>query len=196
MEVWHPRSECARRIVYIMFFDGWYPIIRTLAAGGIAYIALIFILRLCGKRTLSKWNAFDLIVTIALGSTLATVVLSKDVSVAQGVLALSLLVSFQVAVTWLSVRWNGFSDLVKAEPTLLFAHGEFLAETMKNARVTEGEILGAIRGANLGNIDDVLAVVLETDGSFSVIPASESNRTNASALRDVRGWAVKEKSRA
>lgn len=73
-----------------MIFDGWIPILRTLVAGLSAYIALIVILRISGKRTLSKWNAFDYVVTIALGSTLATILLSKDTSLAQGVAALFL----------------------------------------------------------------------------------------------------------
>lgn len=56
-----------------MIFDGWIPILRTLIAGLSAYIALIVILRISGKRTLSKWNALDYVVTIALDPTLADV---------------------------------------------------------------------------------------------------------------------------
>ena len=48
---------------------------------------LVIFLRLSGKRTLSKMNAFDLVVTVALGSTLATVLLTKDVALADGALA-------------------------------------------------------------------------------------------------------------
>ncbi len=49
-----------------------------LIVGNLAYVALIIFLRVSGKRTLSKWNAFDFVVTIALGSILASVVVSKD----------------------------------------------------------------------------------------------------------------------
>jgi uncharacterized membrane protein YcaP (DUF421 family) len=70
-----------------MFFNGWQSLLRTLVVGVLAYVALMVILRLSGNRTLSKMNAFDFIVTIALGSTLATVLLSSDVALAEGVLA-------------------------------------------------------------------------------------------------------------
>ncbi|WP_231362619.1 hypothetical protein [Thioalkalivibrio sp. ALMg9] len=67
-----------------MFFGGWDGLLRTLVVGVLAYVALIVFLRLSGKRTLSKMNAFDLVVTVALGSTLATVLLAKDVALAEG----------------------------------------------------------------------------------------------------------------
>ena len=92
---------------------------RTLLVGLCAYVLLILVLRTTGKRTLSKMNAFDLIVTVALGSTQATVILSKDVAPAEGVTAFLMLVVAQLAVTWLSVRSKRFRSWVKAEPTIL-----------------------------------------------------------------------------
>ena len=73
-------------------------------AGTLAYTALVVLLRTTGKPPLSKMNAFDLIVTVAHGLTLATVLLSKDVALAEGVLAFALLVHLQFAITWLSIR--------------------------------------------------------------------------------------------
>ena len=70
-----------------MFFHSWFDLLRVAVVGTLAYSALIVWLRISGKRSLSKWNAFDFIVTIALGSTLATAFLSKDVALAEGVFA-------------------------------------------------------------------------------------------------------------
>ncbi|MBD0377567.1 MAG: DUF421 domain-containing protein, partial [Flavisolibacter sp.] len=69
-----------------IFFDSWESIIRTIIITVLAYALLIFLLRTSGKRTLSKMNAFDFIVTVALGSTLATVMLNKNVALIDGVL--------------------------------------------------------------------------------------------------------------
>jgi uncharacterized membrane protein YcaP (DUF421 family) len=91
-----------------MLFQSWTGLGRVLLVGTLAYAALVLLLRISGKRTLSKLNAFDLVVTVALGSTLATVLLSKSVALAEGVLALCLLVSLQYAIAWLSVRSSGF----------------------------------------------------------------------------------------
>jgi uncharacterized membrane protein YcaP (DUF421 family) len=168
-----------------MFFSGWESLLRTLVVGVLAYITLITFLRLSGKRTLSKMNAFDLVVTVALGSTLATVLLTKDVALAEGALAFALLIVLQFAVTWSSVRARWVRQLVTGEPLMLLYRGEFLPAALRQARVTEDEVCAAIRSAGLESLNEAEAVVLETDGSFSVVrPDAGRGR---SSLQGVQG---------
>ena len=72
--------------------------------GTCSYLSLLVLLRVSGKRTLAKLNAFDFVVIVALGSTLSSVLLSSDVALAEGVTAMVLLVGLQFLVAWLSVR--------------------------------------------------------------------------------------------
>lgn len=165
-----------------MFFNGWEAIGRTAVTGLIAYASLIVILRFSGKRTLSKMNAFDLIVTVALGSTLATVVLSKQTALTEGVFAMALLVFLQFVVTWLSVRLAWVRRLVRSEPTLLYHRGEFLDEAMRSQRITESEVLQAARSQGVSDLA-IHTVVLETDGSLSVLPVA--GEVELSTLRTI-----------
>ncbi|PIC56110.1 hypothetical protein CSV80_15205 [Sporosarcina sp. P12(2017)] len=167
-----------------MFFNGWETLLRTVVVGVLSYIGLIFILRISGKRTLSKMNAFDLVVTVALGSILATILLSKDVALSEGLTAFIVLIGMQYIVAWSSVRFRIISKLIKSEPKLLFYEDSFLKETMKSERILEEEIFQAARSSGLGSLDDVTAVILETDGSISVIQ-SES-QTSFSTLSNLK----------
>ncbi|HUG61590.1 MAG TPA: YetF domain-containing protein, partial [Methylomirabilota bacterium] len=162
---------------------GWTDLARVIIVGTLAYAGLVAMLRISGKRTLSKMNAFDFVVTVALGSTLATVLLSKDVLLLEGLLALGLLCMLQYAVAFLSVRSNRFQSLVKAEPRLLFHHGNFLRTSMRAERVAEEEILAAIRSEDHTSLERVDSVVLETDGSFSVTATTSAARD---AMRTVQ----------
>jgi hypothetical protein len=69
-----------------MWFESWDNLGRTAVSGVVAYTALILFLRLSGKRTLAKLNVFDLVVTVALGSTLSTILLSRQMPLSQGLL--------------------------------------------------------------------------------------------------------------
>lgn len=169
-----------------MFFHNWTDLFRTVVVGICAYGALLFLVRISGKRTLSKMNAFDLIVTVALGSTLATILLSNDVALAEGVLALALLIVLQFIITWLSVRSETVSRLVKAEPRLLFHKGKYLQSAMKAERVNKEELLQAMRSEGIGREEQVEAVVLETDGSFSIVYKGEDD--TAIVLSNVSGY--------
>ncbi|MCK9622662.1 MAG: DUF421 domain-containing protein [Methylobacter sp.] len=151
-----------------MFFNDAFSLLRVFIVGTLAYLSLVLLLRVSGKRTLSKMNAFDLVVTVAIGSTLATVLLSKDVALADGVAAFTLLIGLQYVITWLSVRSRRVENLIKAEPSLLYFNGRFL-EAMKSERVTEAEVRAAVRSQGLSEMESVAAVVLETDGSLTVL---------------------------
>jgi uncharacterized membrane protein YcaP (DUF421 family) len=155
-----------------LFFDDWSTLGRTLIVGVLAYVALVAILRVSGKRTLTKFNAFDLVVTVALGSTLATILLNKEVTLAEGILALSLLIFLQYFITWLSVRSPWFQHLVKAEPTLIAHEGRFLDDALRRERVTREEVEAALRSSGMTEISQAATVILETDGSISVIGKS------------------------
>ncbi len=155
-----------------MFFDSWTSLARVIVVGVLAYGAVVIFLRISGRRTLSKMNAFDLVATVALGSTLATVLLSKDVALAEGALALALLIGLQFLITWLSVRTRWVRQLVTGEPILLMYGGEMIEEALLHARVTRDEVLAAVRQAGLAHLKEVGAVILETNGVFSVLRCS------------------------
>ncbi len=169
-----------------IFFQGWEGLTRTAIVGVLAYLGLVVLIRISGKRTLSKMNAFDLIVTVALGSTLATVLLSKDVALAEGIFAFGLLILLQFSITWLSVRIKFVRRMVKSEPTLLFHKGQFLEAQMRRQRVTEEEVDAAIRDHGIASVNEVEAVVLETDGTFTVL-TGKADRTQ-STLRSVANY--------
>lgn len=160
-----------------MFFDSLDGLVRVVVIAVLAYAALVLLLRVAGKRSLAKLNAFDLVVTVALGSTLATVLLSGDVAFAEGALAFAMLALLQWTVSRLSIASPAFRRLVRSQPRLLLAEGEFLHEAMSDERVTEHEIEAVIRSSGIGRIEDVGAVVLETDGSLSVIRRSDAPLT-------------------
>lgn len=152
-----------------IFFDTWASLGRVILVGTLAYAGLVVMLRVSGKRTLSKMNAFDLIVTIALGSTLATVLLNRSVPLVEGLAAFALLVGLQYVITWLSVRSDQFQDLIKAEPTVLISKGKPVPDALTRQRVTMEEIRAAMRQSGHAELNSDITVVLETDGSLSIL---------------------------
>ncbi len=152
-----------------MFFQGWPGIVRTGIIGALAYVVLVLFVRISGKRTLAKLNAFDLVVTVALGSTLASILLQESIALAEGAVALGLLIGLQYLVTYLSVRSKGFAKMIRSQPTLLARNGQFCSQALLDQRMTEDEVLSAVRSQGLPSLEQTQAVILESDGSLSVI---------------------------
>ncbi|MEL3972065.1 YetF domain-containing protein [Rossellomorea oryzaecorticis] len=151
-------------------FDGMQRIVMIAI---FSYASLVIFLRVSGKRTLSKLNAFDLVITMAMGTTLATTILNSNVTWVKGITAFLVLIALQYLVAKLTVRLPWFEKIIKSEPQVLFKDGEFKEEAMEKERVPKSAILQAMRSQGLGSMKQVKEVFLESDGSISVIKQYE-----------------------
>jgi len=139
----------------------------------LAMISLIWVsilIRINGLRSLSKMTNFDFVMTIALGSLVAGAAQATDwKGFSQPMIAM---VGLFVA-QWMSARLRKASDtwedIAQNEPVLLMRDGEFLRDAMKAERVAESDIVAKLREANVMNLEEVRAVVLETTGDVSVL---------------------------
>ena len=157
-----------------MLLSNWETIWNTTIVGIITYLFLIIVLRVSGKRTLSQMNIYDFAVTVALGSILASTITSSDTSAMTGIFAFTLLVILQYIIAKLAVHFQPFNKLIKSEPTILFYKGRYDWENMKKQRITRDDLLQAVRQQQVSSTDDILAVIIEANGTLSVLKKSES----------------------
>ncbi len=168
-----------------MFFDDWESILRAFTITVLGYATLVIAIRLSGKRTLSKMNAFDFIVTIALGSCLAAISLNKNIALAEGMVVYSTLIGLQFIITWLSVRVKKVKTIVSGQPVLLLYKGELLGEVMKKERITQEEVYVAARANGVAHLNDIEVVILETTGDLTVISKLSTDGRSAETLKNV-----------
>lgn len=157
----------------VFFWSGWEPILRIFVVGIVTYVGLILLLRLSGKRTLTRMTAFDFVITIAIGSAFGRILTASIVSISEAITAFILLVLLQTLFSFLEVHSKQFKKFTTTPPTLLYYNGEFLRKNMRKSRIREDELLSAIRKKSFGSLNEVKAVVFETDGSFSIVRRSD-----------------------
>lgn len=166
-----------------MLFDNWQSILKIITAGIVGYTGLIFLLRITGKRTLSQLNVFDFVITVALGSAFANFLLSKDVTIADGLTGLAVLIFLQYIVSFYTVRSKSFRKLIKSQPVLLYHKGDIINDRLKEERFSREELLQAIRNEGYGSLDEIEAIILETNGKLSIL--SKHQEGENSALKNV-----------
>ncbi len=164
------------------FFESWYNVVRTVTLSIIGFAALMVLLRGSGKRTLSKLNAFDFVFVVVVGSVFASTIISKDITLVEGVAAMTTLIVIQVTLAELAMRFSTVERIINGKPTLLLSQGKFIPRALKKERITEEEVRGAIRAKGVNRVEDVDAVILENDGSLSV--AWEAKGPGRSSLVD------------
>lgn len=154
-------------------FDLSQLIAIVLTAVGI-YIATIIFTRIAGKRSFSKMSSFDFAMTVALGSMIATTVLSKSVSLWEGIVGLGIVYLLQLTVAILR-RFKIVRGAVDNAPLLLMDKQEILYENLKKARVTEEDLRSKLREANVIRMKEVRAVIFEATGDISVMHTGDDN---------------------
>ena len=162
-----------------MFFQGWQSISQIIILSVITYVAIVIILRLSGKRTLSSFNAFDFLISVTVGSISATTVLSDQTKFFEGIAAIVTLVVLQYIVSKVKMHSKFFSKVIRSDPTLLYYDGQYISANLKKMRVTKEDILQEVRKSNGVTMDKVYAVILESNGKISAVTSgSKENLQN------------------
>jgi uncharacterized membrane protein YcaP (DUF421 family) len=167
-----------------IFFKSWGDLARVAILAASAYVGFLVILRVSGKRALAKMNVFDFVFVVALGSMLADTILFPDSTVAKGLTAMTVLILIQIVLSWIQTKSKSIEEFINGQPTLLFFQGKFLRDNMRKQRVTEEELRASVRAESLGDMAAVHAIVMETDGAFSIIWHKTEN--SDSVLCDVQ----------
>ena len=154
-------------------FSNWSTIGRLVVQAGVFYLVTIVALRIAGQRALAKMSGYDMIVTVALGSLVATIATSTEVTVADGAAVVATFLVLQQITSWLQARSKVVHHVVRQRPQVMLWNGRFLADRLRDASVTEDEVRAAIRRTGMLSVSQVQCVVLENDGEWSVIGRSD-----------------------
>lgn len=168
------------------FFQDLDLTIETLVGTFLMYIIIIVYTRLYGLKTFSKMTTFDFANTIAIGSLIASSIASGKPSLFLGVAILGFMYLFNYLFNWLRKKSQPIQWMVDNTPLLLMRNGEMLHENMKLAKVTEDELKGKLREANVLQLQQAKAVILETTGDVSVLHSDKNIEIDEFLLEGIR----------
>ncbi len=144
----------------------WYDAGVVSLAALLIYLVLIFYSRLVGPRSFAQLSAFDFAVTVALGAVVGATA-TDTARLPYGVIGLGVLflLRWSVAVG----RQHGLGHLVDNTPLLIMLDSEILHEHLARAKLTEADLRQSLRQAGITSMAEAEAVVMERDGSISVL---------------------------
>ena len=158
-------------------------VLILISSSGI-YLSVIVLTRICGKRSFSKMSSFDFAMTVAVGSIIATTILSSTVSLLEGVIGLSSVYFLQIGAAY--ARKNKvIKDVMDNTPLLLMDGEQVLTDNLRKARVAESDLRAKLREANIVNMSQVKAVIFETTGDISVLHTDNPVKVDHWLMKDV-----------
>ncbi len=168
-----------------IFNTSWDKVGVIALSSVVIYAAVILFTRIAGKRSFSKMSSFDFAMTVAVGSIIATTILSSSVKLIESVIGLALVYTLQISIA-LARRIKWVQKVVDNEPLLLMDGSNILQENLRKARVTEGDLRSKLREANVTQFSQIKAVVFETTGDISVLHKESHLVLEPWIMEDVR----------
>ena len=148
------------------------------------YISVILMTRICGKRSFSKMSSFDFAMTVAIGSIIATTILSKTVSLWDGIIGVVVVYLLQLGAAFVR-RNDAVKKVMDNKPLLLMDGPIILEDNLRKGRVAESDLRAKLREANITELSEVKAVVFETTGDISVLHKSHNRPVEDFLMEDV-----------
>jgi uncharacterized membrane protein YcaP (DUF421 family) len=136
----------------------------------VAYLVLLFSLRLIGRRTVSMMAPFDMVVLFLLAGAMMAAVLGNDHSFAAAFSATFAIGLMHVVVSDLKRRSSWFGRLVDGTPVVVYERGHWHEQRMRDLRMLENDVMTAVRQQGLRRLEQVRYAIVERDGKVSIIP--------------------------
>lgn len=157
-------------------------VLRGAALTVVGLLWILLLVRIVGLRSFSKMTAFDFVITLATASLLATAAtVTSWTAFVQAMVAILALLATQVTLALLR-RWNAARRVMENTPVLLMHEGAFIDAALRATRVSRSDVMAKLRAANVHDLAQVRAVVLETTGDISVL---HGGPVSAALLDDV-----------
>ena len=166
--------------------SGWDNLPNIFVSTILLFALLIVWIRITGLRSFAKISSIDFASTIAIGSILASTILSKSPSIVQGGMAIAFVLLFQYVFSKLTLKNKWFNTLVSNEPMLLMKGEHILDKNLHSANLSKADLMAKLREANVIQLSEVKAVVLETTGDISVLHTDDEKTIDEALLKEVK----------
>ena len=153
-----------------MSVSWWELIVRS----AVVYAALIFILRISGKRQVGQLAPFDLVLLLVLSNAVQNSMNGGDNSLVGGLISALTLITLNYAVGFATFKSKRLEAIIEGRPVMLIHNGRVLEDVLARTQLTHHELDAALRQSGYACIDDVQRAMLENNGSITVIPRAHA----------------------
>src|SRR2546426_3810608 len=113
------------------FFSMGIPITEKVVRTVVVYVALLFLLRLGGKRTAAQLNSFDLVVLLLISNVVQNAIIGPDNSLLGGLVGAAALIAANDMISRLARRNETVDRAMEGSEIRLVEDGAFLHRQLR-----------------------------------------------------------------
>ena len=152
--------------------------IRIILSSVAVYLFIILAIRLFGKKELAQLSVYDLVFILLISNAVQNAMVGSDSTLLGGLVAAASLFLVNYTIKRLQYRFPIFGKAIQGEALMLVFKGKILSSHLKSARITEDELMEAVREHGVASVSEVDLAVLEVDGNISILSTAVSKKTS------------------
>ena len=141
------------------------------------YLFIVIAIRLFGKKELAQLSVVDLVFILLISNAVQNAMVGPDATLVGGLVAASTLFIVNYLLKFLQYRFPKFKKAVQGDVTMLVYKGKMLASNMQKVKISEDELMEAIREHSVATLEEVDLAILEVDGGISVLSEKSQHKT-------------------
>lgn len=150
-------------------FQPGVPAVEIFLRGTIVYWALFLMMRFVLKREGGNIGLADLLVTVLVADAAQNAMGADYKSITDGMILVGTLVFWNYTLDWAGYRFPAVRRFTDPDPVKLITEGRMLRRNMRQALISESELLSQIRENGIEELAQVKSAYMEGDGRISVI---------------------------
>jgi uncharacterized membrane protein YcaP (DUF421 family) len=135
----------------------------------VAYLFIILLLRVTGRRDLSSMGPTDLVLLVVMGDLIQNGVTQTDMSVTGLTIAMTTFTLLSVASSYLVFKSRRARNIIEGTPLIVVQDGEPVEVNLRSERMTVDDVMEEARGQQIERLDQIKWAVLEANGTMSFI---------------------------
>jgi uncharacterized membrane protein YcaP (DUF421 family) len=143
--------------------------VEIIIRAAVIYLFVYVLLRALGKRELSEFTPFELVLLFIIGDLVQQSITQNDTSMTAAILAIGTISMLILAQSYVAFRWQRSRSLLDGRPIVVLLDGDLIQPALRSQRMTADDVRASARAAGIADLADVQIAILEQDGKLSFV---------------------------
>lgn len=142
---------------------------ETIVRAASAYLILLILLRVTGRRQGQRMTSFEILLIFLLGGQMTQAILGEDKSLVNAVTGVSTVALMHALFATLKQRSPMIERLIDGTPVIVYANDQWIRDAMDMVRVQKEDVMASARGEGIEKMSEIKFAIVERNGSISIL---------------------------
>lgn len=139
------------------------------------YFFVLFAIRFLGKRQISEYQPFELVITIMIADIVTEPIGDVNIPLLNGIIPLAVLIFLQTLISLLTFKNERIRTFICGKPEYLIYNGKIMQKQMAKMLIGIDDLCEQLRNNDILDLNEVSYLILEANGNPSFVEKQDGS---------------------